>query len=143
MTQTADTEQEPGRFLGDRYDRMTQAADALASGTDFGEGFLTADMLRAFANDLTAARILDGVTDHDADTVSMLVLIDFLRGPQRMAWRLTDWLSDNRSVDRQDDDEIAVVSVLARVLSMYCAAFAGEEFEKAQQHLADEIGGAE
>jgi hypothetical protein len=120
-------------YLPDRYDRLRNCAEVLASGTDFGDGFLTADMVIAFANDLTDARVLDGLTDYDSDTVGMLVLLDFVQGLRRMAWRLTDWLSDNRSVGGRDDgDELAVVSVLARVLAMSCAAFVGQEFEEAQ-----------
>jgi len=61
----------------------------------------------------------------------MLALLDFTRGPERMAWRLTDWLADSRSVDRQDDDTAAVVAVLALSLGLVMSAFEGPEFEQA------------
>lgn len=118
-------------YLPDRYDRLKVGAEEYASGTDFGDGFWTGDMVRAVAADLTAARVLDGLTDHDADTVSMLTILDAPRGFRHMAWRLTNW-----PVDRQDDNEFAVISVLARVLAVMAAAFVGEEFEIAQGHLA-------
>ncbi|WCS17530.1 hypothetical protein MML61_22465 [Mycobacterium marinum] len=121
-------------YLPDRYDRLKCGAAELADGAYFpADGFMTGEMVRAFASDLTTARVLDGLTDHDANTVILLVLLDFITGLRRMAWRVTDWLSDDRTVNRQDDDELAVVSVLARVLSMTCAAFVGDDFEKAQQ----------
>ncbi|POX82186.1 hypothetical protein C3477_26905 [Mycobacterium kansasii] len=119
-------------YLPDRYDRLRNCAEVLASGTDFGAGFLTADIVRAFADHLTYERVLDGLSEHDSDTIGLLVLLDLLKGPQRMAWRLTDWLSDDRSVDRNDDDEFAVLSVLARTFSLWCAALVGADFEDAQ-----------
>jgi hypothetical protein len=47
------------------------------------------------------ARLLDGLSEHDANTVIMLLILDFTQGLERMAWRLTDWLADSRSVDRR------------------------------------------
>lgn len=131
-------------YLPDRYDRLKLCAKEYASGTDFGDGFWTGEMVIALAENLTAARVLDGLTDHDANTVSMLTILDVARGFRHMVWRMTDWLSDKRTVDRQDDNEGAVISVLARVLAVTTAAFVGEEFEKAQRiYLDDENGGAE
>ena len=52
-----------------------------------------AEGLRAFTASLVDARMLDGLSEYDADTVAMLVTLDFTQGPKRMAWRLTDWLN--------------------------------------------------
>lgn len=119
----------------DRYGRLTDSARILAEGTDFGDGFMTAEILVAFTEHLAMLRVLDGLTEHDADTVSLLVLLDIIKGVPRMAWRLTDWTAEDRSVDREDDNQ-AVVSVLARVLSVWTAAICGEEFEIAQQIIS-------
>ena len=121
-----------------RYDRLRECAEQFVAGTDFGDGFINAEIYMAFVQHLTECRVLDGLSEHDANTVSMLTLLDVGRGMRHMIWRMTDWLSDNRTVERGDDDEIAVVSVLARVLSLWTAAFAGEDFEIAQQHFSRE-----
>lgn len=125
-------------YLPGRYDRLNLCAKEYASGTDFGDGFWTGDMVIALAVNLTAARVLDGLTEHDANTVSMLTILDVARGFRHMVWRMADWLSDKRTVDREDDDEAAVLSVLARVLAITAAAFVGEEFEKAQRIYPDD-----
>ena len=127
MTQHPDTDHKP--YAGDRYDRLRACAEDYASGTNFGDNFIDGDMVKALAVNLTTARVLDGLTDHDANTVAMLTILDFPRGIVHMIWRLKDWTSENRSVDIRDDDEFAVVSVLARVLAIVCAAFVDEEFE--------------
>lgn len=120
-------------YLADRYDRFRDGCEILASDPAVMEtdSIFGADGLRAFTNTLIDARILDGLSEHDANTVMMLLQLDFTRGPQRVAWRLTDWLSDHRTVDRNDDDTNAVVAVLALALSLMLAAFAGTEFEEA------------
>ena len=62
----------------------------------------------------------------------MLALLDFTRGPERMAWRLTDWLNtDGNTVGREDDDTAAVVAVLAMSLGLVMGAFARAEFRDA------------
>lgn len=130
--------QECGVYLPDRYDRLTKCAGIYADGTDFGDNFITGDMVKALADNLRCARALDGLTEHDADTVGLLTILDFPRGVPWMAWRISEWASDDRSVDRPDDNQFAVVSVLARVLAITAAAFVGDEFEKAQQHYPDD-----
>jgi hypothetical protein len=122
-----------GRYLGDRYERLRSASETLASDPAMSEtdSIYGADGLRAFTESLIDVRLLDGLSEHDANTVTMLALLDFTRGPERMAWRLTDWLADSRSVDREDDDTAAVVAVLALSLGLVMSAFAGPEFEQA------------
>jgi hypothetical protein len=133
-------------YLPDRYDRLNKCAAIYADGITFAEdSFFTKEMIPALAESLTQARVLDGLTEHDADTIGLLTILDFPGGLHHMAWRITDWLSDNRTLDRTDDNEFAVVSVLARVLAITAGAFVGEEFEKAQRQFPDDadlIGGA-
>jgi hypothetical protein len=47
-----------------------------------------AEGLRAFIGDLIDARVFDGLSECDADTVAMLVVLDFLKGPHQLAWRI-------------------------------------------------------
>lgn len=136
VTPPADPDQKAWpEYLEDRYDRLKASAKGFVAGTDFGDNFINGDMVEALVDNLILVRVLDGLTENDANTVSMLTILDFPRGPQHMAWRITDWMSDNRSVSRDDDNEFAVVSVLARILAIVTAAFVGDEFENAQQHV--------
>lgn len=143
VTPPADSEQTVSpEYVRDRYDRLKKCAHEYATGSDFGDNFVTGEMIEALAVNLTIARVLDGLSEHDANTVSMLTILDFPRGLPHMAWRLTDWMSENRSVgDRHDENEFAVVSVLARVLAIVAAAFVDDEFEKLQQHHPVDCGG--
>lgn len=135
VTPPADPDQTPApEYLPNRYDRLAQGARTFISGTDFGDNFINGEIIEALVENLTMVRVLDGLTENDANTVSMLTILDFPRGLPHMAWRITDWLSENRSVSRDDDNEFAVVSVLARIMAIVAAAFVGTEFEDAQQH---------
>jgi hypothetical protein len=122
-----------GEYLGDRYERLRSCGEQLASDPGMVEcdSIFGADGLRAFIGSVIDARLLDGLSDHDANTVALLITLDFPRGPERMAWRITDWLNeDGRSVDRKDDNIEAVAAVLALALALVLSAFAGPEFEE-------------
>jgi hypothetical protein len=134
MTTTKIRTESAGRFLGDSYERLRSAAETLASDPAMveTESVFAAEGMRAFAESLISARLLDGLSEHDANTVAMLALLDFTRGPERMAWRLTDWLNpDGNTTGRQDDDTAAVVAVLAMSPGLVMGAFAGAEFTEA------------
>ena len=45
---------------------------------------VSGEALRAFVATLADEHVLDGLTDYDADTVALLVSIDFLGGPEGM-----------------------------------------------------------
>jgi hypothetical protein len=95
-----------GRYLGDRYERFRSGAEHIASDPGMVEtdSIFGAEGLRAFTQSVIDARILDGLSEHDADTVTMLLILDFTQGPTRMAWRIQDWLNpDGNSVGREDD----------------------------------------
>ena len=84
-----------GEYLGDRYERLRSCAEQLASdpGMVETESIFGAEGLRAYVGDLVEARILDGLSEHDANTVSMLVCLDFTKGPEHMAWRVLTGLT--------------------------------------------------
>ena len=67
-----------GEYLGDRYERLRSGAEKItldpnvvASDSIFG-----AEGLRAFVGELIEARYLDGLSEYDANTVSMPLLPD-------------------------------------------------------------------
>jgi hypothetical protein len=67
-----------GEYLGDRYERLRSGAEKItldpnvvASDSIFG-----AEGLRAFVGELIEARFLDGLSEYDANTVSMPLLPD-------------------------------------------------------------------
>jgi hypothetical protein len=107
------------------------ASDPNVENADAAFVFANVEVVRVFIAELVEQRVLDGLSDHDADTVGLLVTSDVLRGPAHTAWRIQDWLNpDGNSVGRRDDDTWAVCAVLAEVLTVYLAAFAGPEFEE-------------
>src|ERR1700682_1935578 len=98
------------------YERFRSASEQIASDPNMTEtdSIFGADGLRAFATSVIDARLLDGLSEKDADTVTMLLVLDFSRGPTHMAWRVRDWLNpDGNSVGREDDNTYAVAAVLA------------------------------
>jgi hypothetical protein len=123
MAQPTDSDHKP--FAGDRYERFMQAAKIISIDPSVINAPLpyNTEGIMAFASSVCEARLLDGMTDHDCDTVSMLTLLDFMRGVPKMAWRLTDWMSDTPSADRQDDDPNRVLHALAGILTMTLHAF--------------------
>jgi hypothetical protein len=121
-------------YLPDRYDRLRTSAEIMASdpAVDNADSLMNGEALRIFIDTLAEEGVLDGLTDHDADTVAMLVILDFLKGPAQMAWRIRSWLGDDRAVNREDDNTWAVCAVLAEALQLYLLAFAGAEFTEAR-----------
>ncbi len=125
-------------YLPDRYDRLRSGAETLASDPaveNADSPLANGESLRAFIETLASEYVLDGLSEHDADTVSMLVMLDFLQGPRRMAWRIQSWLSDDRRVPREDDNTWAVCSVLTEALQLYLQPFAGDEFMEARTNI--------
>lgn len=139
-----------GEYLADRYDRLRKCAGILAADPAMvaNDSIYGAEGLRAFTQSVIDARLLDGLSEHDADTVAMLMILDFTKGPERMAWRLSDWLRpvkadpaagtepvsrSIRSVNRHDDNDAAVICVLALAFGLVMSAFAGPEFEEASR----------
>lgn len=116
---TVDTD-EQGRFTGDRYERLKQATAILADDPNVRSAPVPYDSggLRAFATTIAADRLLDGLTDRDADTVAMLTMIDFSGGLRRMAWRVADLLSDKPSFTRDYDRKLAVVHAQVAIFEM-------------------------
>ncbi|KAA1249806.1 hypothetical protein F0Q45_13050 [Mycobacterium simiae] len=125
MTHRSDTT-EQGAFKGDRYDRLAEAAKILADdeGLTAAKAPYNSEGLLAFAAEIAQLKLLDGLSEYDSNTIGFLVLLDFLRGPQRMAWRIYDMLSDSPETPaREHDNEIAVVYSMAGILRMVIGAW--------------------
>jgi hypothetical protein len=74
-------------YLPDRYDRLRNGTEIIADDPNMRESdsIYGADGIKAFAQSVIDARLLDGLSEHDADTVAMLIMLDFTRGPS--GWR--------------------------------------------------------
>ena len=75
-------------------------------------------MLLGKSPDMIDARVLDGVSECDADTVALLVVLDFLKGPHQLAWRIPEWLNGH-TLSREDEvNPIGVCAALATALKV-------------------------
>lgn len=125
MTTLDDTTDEAGAFTGDRYERLRKSCAILADDENLVVAVpYNAEGLIAFAESVAQLRLLDGLTDYDANTVALLVCLDFIQGPRRMAWRVYDLLTDEpQTPQRNHDDEIAVVYSVVGILRMVIGAW--------------------
>lgn len=78
------------RFAGDRYQRLVTASRIVAADPAVADAPppLDAVGLRACVERLVATRILDGLSRREADWVSMVLLVDFCRGPDALSERV-------------------------------------------------------
>ena len=128
-----------GAFEGDRYERLKNGASILAADQALsrGEAPYNADGLMAFADSISQLRLLDGLTEYDANTVALLVTLDFLQGPRRMAWRIWDLhLDEPQTPQRDHDDEIAVIHAIVGILHMVIGAWLGPDPHRMLTRLA-------
>jgi hypothetical protein len=95
------TEQQ--RFAGDRYQRLAQGAAILENDPAVLDAPFpfNGSGLRAFIAAIVAQRILDDLSDCDANLVSMLLLLDFPFVSRRTAWYSQDVLPDEESERRR------------------------------------------
>lgn len=127
MTHTTVSAQKP--FEGDRYERLRQASEILAN----DENIMAAEIpynsegLRAFVGGIIEDKLLDGLTEDDANWVGMLAALDFIRGAARMGWRVGNLLSENPAVDHPCDDDAAVIRAYVHILYHLMGAFVEAE----------------
>jgi len=130
---------EPRAFEGDRYERLRKSCALLAADENLGAGepLYNAEGLIAFADSVAQLRLLDGLSEYDANTVSLLVALDFIQGPRRMAWRIWDMHLDNPQTPQRDhDNEIAVIYAIVGILHMVLGAWLGPDPQLALARLA-------
>lgn len=113
------------RFSGDRYQRLAQGAAILADDPAVVEAPFPFNGcgLRAFITAIVEHRILDDLTDYDANLVSMLLLLDFPFLPRRPSWRLQDEVPADQGERRrhtsgQPVNEQAVAEALTAALEV-------------------------
>lgn len=109
------------RFAGDRYQRLLHAAEVLAADQSFEEGSFPFDGcgLRAFVATIAEQRMLDGLSEHDSDRTSMMLLLDYHAGPGQMSWRITEMLTviaAGGMCDRDTRNTLAIISALTVAL---------------------------
>jgi len=131
-----------GEYLGDRYDRLRAACEDIASDPLVAKAdeLHNGDALRAFVNTLVDEGVLEGLSEHDANTVIMLVTLGFLKGPGRIAGGIHRFLTEERPYERESDDVSAVCAVMAEALMLYLTAFAAPEFTNAELTLGGLTG---
>jgi len=116
---------------GDRYHRLANATNILADDDNIkaAEAPYNSPGVRAFSAGLIEKRLLDGLSEADADTVAIFSLLDFTAGLQKMAWRLSDILNIEPTLNWDYDDEIAVARRLTRILYLFLGSIQGVEDE--------------
>ncbi|CQD07450.1 hypothetical protein BN000_01489 [Mycobacterium europaeum] len=124
MTHTADTN-EREHVTEDRYERFFQAAKVIAEDENIAaaEFPYNGECLLVFVNTIVDEKLMDGLSENDADWVGMLTLLDFCRGAPRMAWRISDLFADEPSMGYELDNDIAVIHALTGVLRTMLWAF--------------------
>jgi hypothetical protein len=108
------------RFAGDRYHRLRQGAEVLAldpAVIDASFPF-NSDGLHHFATAVIKRQLLDHLSEPNADMVTMLLLLDYYRGPAQVIARIQDLLSKCARPTRREYDTLSVVSGLATALAL-------------------------
>jgi hypothetical protein len=110
--------QDGQRFVGDRYQRLRQAATVAA-----GDPAVTsapypfdAEGLSSFVERIAARRLLDALSDRDADWVSMILMLDFPEGPAALAIRVRDCLATAAWNNQRDRRASAIACALTGAL---------------------------
>lgn len=114
-----------GRFEGDRYERMLQAMEVLANDENMlaAEPPYNSEGLRVMAHGIAEEKLLDGLTEEDANWAGMLALLDFTRGLERMGWRVGNLLSDKPAVEHECDSEAGVIRAYVGILHWIMGGF--------------------
>lgn len=105
-------------YLPNRYDRLAGGINEIATTPAFFASLTTPGMLLELGAKITTDRILDGLTDRDADRVIAYTAMTFPAGIPHMIMRLEDQLNRSGPGYQPSDDEKAVASVIAQVLAI-------------------------
>ncbi len=132
---------EPQPFEGDRYERLRRAAEILGAGESVASGNIpyNSEGLLAFAESVAQLKLMDGLTDSDANHLTMFAVLDFTRGPQHMAWRIGNLLSDHPDVPCQYENEMAVIHAYVGLLHMLLGCFAAPSLRARLSKVAAEV----
>lgn len=105
-------------YLADRYDRLAGGVNDFATRPAFFyDGFVTPDMLRQLGAKITEDRMLDGLTDRDANVVIGIAVITFPSGVAKMVRAIGDQMWQvGKCLPTEDNQK--VVSALAAVLAV-------------------------
>jgi hypothetical protein len=106
------------RFAGDRYQRLRQAATVAADDPAVTSAPFPFDAegLSSFVERIAARRLLDALSDRDADWVSMILTLDFPEGPAALAIRVRDYLATVACGDKTNQRARAIGCALAGAL---------------------------
>jgi hypothetical protein len=111
-------------FTGDRYQRLFQGMAVLAKDPAVAEGAFpfNSEGLAFFITAIAEQEILHGLTERDADIVTMLLLLDFHHGPGQVAARIHDMGGECAASMPVHDNLRAIVSSLTAALSLMTSA---------------------
>jgi len=114
-----------GRFTGDRNERLAQAANLLADDENMVSAELpyNSEGIVALAESITELRLLEDLTEGDADWTAMLASFDFCRGLRRMAWRIGDLSSAELTTRHEPANPFAVVDAYCGIFRMVLEPF--------------------
>lgn len=108
------------RFTGDRYQRLRRGADIVAHDPaviDASPPFNSDGVLR-FVRVLADRRLLDHVSERNADMVAMLILLDFHQGPAQGCARLERLVASCATAKVGEQDTLSVVSAFAGAVAL-------------------------
>lgn len=123
MTSVIPDPDKAAKFEGDRYERLRQTAETWAAdpAIENHEGLFNGGFVRAFATEIADAKILDGLSEKDANAAMGYLVLDCTKGPERLAWRVQDVL--NGSDPLGCEDPCAVAAAVAKGLAGMLMAF--------------------
>lgn len=115
-------------YLPDRYDRLAGGINEIATTPAFFQptGSTTPAMLRELGAKIAERRLLDGITDHDANCAIAYAAMTFPAGIAHMVLRLGDQMHHNGPGYQPADDHKALVSVLVQILTAAYEAVSNE-----------------
>jgi hypothetical protein len=85
----------------------------------------TARALDGFIDELTHRRVLDRLTEADAETVAGLIVLDFLDGPTKMGRRAEQVLNSDPAISPFDNLDTCA-SALIQTLAIYMICTTGQ-----------------
>jgi hypothetical protein len=113
----------PDTPTGDRYTHLRLLGDSIQAARTVEPA--TARALAGFIDELTNRRVLDRLTEADAETVAGLIVLDFLDGPTKMGRRAEQVLNSDPAISPFDNLDTCA-SALIQVLAVYMLCTTGQ-----------------
>jgi hypothetical protein len=113
------------------YAKLTAEVENIIAQQPLDLGLFGPEGLRAYAVSLVDARVLDGLSDPDANAVTLATLYGgFINCPHRLLYSIEDALDDYDNRARHDSP-LGVCAALSSALNILVAPLAGTAFDGA------------